>query len=151
SRGQVTGANSVWVFDDEHMPSLPGFVLHRTVTKARELFAASPAIRQLATLRLVVDLPQDLDAITREDRRLVEAFLRFAKDCRAHESYIAKHRRPWWSVRLHPPAPILATYMARRPPVFVRNLAGARHINIAHGLYPRVTLSAAALDALARH
>jgi len=31
--------------------------------------------------------------------------------------------------------------MARRPPAFVRNLADARHINIAHGLYPREPLA----------
>jgi hypothetical protein len=30
--------------------------------------------------------------------------------------------------------------MARRPPAFTRNVAGARHINIAHGLYPRAEL-----------
>jgi hypothetical protein len=47
------------------------------------------------------------------------------------------------------PAPILATYMARRPPAFVRNLAGARHVNIAHGIYPREPLSPLALDRLA--
>jgi hypothetical protein len=45
--------------------------------------------------------------------------------------------------------------MARRPPAFVRNLAhrseGARHINIAHGLYPRGAMSPASLDALARY
>jgi hypothetical protein len=41
--------------------------------------------------------------------------------------------------------------MARRPPAFVRNLAGARHINIAHGLYPRAPMTDAALDALARY
>jgi hypothetical protein len=41
--------------------------------------------------------------------------------------------------------------MARRPPAFVRNLAGARHINIAHGLYPRDPLSPGVLDALARY
>jgi hypothetical protein len=39
--------------------------------------------------------------------------------------------------------------MARRPPAFVRNHCGARHINIAHGLYPREALSDATLDALA--
>ena len=39
--------------------------------------------------------------------------------------------------------------MARRAPAFVRNLAGARHINIAHGLYPRAPLEASVLDALA--
>jgi hypothetical protein len=40
--------------------------------------------------------------------------------------------------------------MARRPPAFVRNLAAARHINVAHGLYPRERLSTECLDALAR-
>ena len=41
--------------------------------------------------------------------------------------------------------------MARRPPAFVRNDVEARHINIAHGLYPRQDLSAATLDNLAAH
>ena len=31
--------------------------------------------------------------------------------------------------------------MARRPPAFVVNKADARHINVAHGLYPREGLS----------
>jgi hypothetical protein len=39
--------------------------------------------------------------------------------------------------------------MARRPPRFVRNCAAARHINIAHGLYPIEALPDAALDNLA--
>jgi hypothetical protein len=51
-------------------------------------------------------------------------------------------------VGLREPAPILATYMARRPPAFTRNLAGARHINIAHGLYPRVDLPDDAVERL---
>jgi len=62
---------------------------------------------------------------------------------------VARHRRPWWSVRLLPPAPILVTYMARQPPVFVLNRAAARHLNIAHGLYPRAPMSPAALERLA--
>ncbi len=49
---------------------------------------------------------------------------------------------------LREPAPILATYMARRPPAFVRNVAGAHHINIAHGIYPREALPDRALDRL---
>lgn len=39
--------------------------------------------------------------------------------------------------------------MARRPPVFVRNPAEARHINIAHGLYPRQQIAPKVLDRLA--
>ena len=59
--------------------------------------------------------------------------------------------RPWWSVRLREPAPILATYMARRPPAFVYNYAQVRHINIAHGIYPREPLEASVLIELARY
>jgi len=45
-------------------------------------------------------------------------------------------------------APILTTYMARRPPAFVHNPAHARHLNIAHGLYPRESFSQTVLDNL---
>jgi len=41
--------------------------------------------------------------------------------------------------------------MARRPPAFVRNLADARHINIAHGIYPRQALTDLALRRIAEH
>ena len=51
-------------------------------------------------------------------------------------------------VGLRAPAPILCTYMARRAPAFVRNKVLARHINIAHGLYPRAPLSNAELRAV---
>ena len=67
----------------------------------------------------------------------------------ADKSYVARHRRAWWAVALRLPAPILCTYMARRPTAFVRNRCGARHLNIAHGLYPRETLPSAVLDNLA--
>jgi hypothetical protein len=40
--------------------------------------------------------------------------------------------------------------MARRPPAFVINKADARHINIAHGLYPRGPMSAQAQMTLVR-
>ena len=38
--------------------------------------------------------------------------------------------------------------MARRPPAFVQNEVDARHINIAHGLYPRQGFSKATLRKL---
>jgi hypothetical protein len=38
--------------------------------------------------------------------------------------------------------------MARRAPAFVRNVVKARHINIAHGLYPRAPLNDGALTAI---
>jgi hypothetical protein len=38
--------------------------------------------------------------------------------------------------------------MARRAPAFVLNKAGARHINVAHGLYPRVSMDESTKSAL---
>jgi SAM-dependent methyltransferase len=148
-RGQVTGANSVWITQNGHS-GLPERFLFASVTRARELFAAGEAIQDVTVLRRVIDLPADLDVLDVDERRLVEAFLKIAKKLGAHRGYIAKNRKAWWSVGLKDPAPILATYMARRPPTFVRNLAEARHINIAHGLYPRETLPQQALDRLAQ-
>ncbi|MFO7180206.1 MAG: class I SAM-dependent methyltransferase [Pseudomonadota bacterium] len=149
-RGQVTGANAVWIAGP-HAAGLPDAVLYPTVTRARELFAAQGALLDLGVLRRVIDLPEDLDAFSGSERAAIERFLRKARALGAHEGFIARHRRVWWAVGLRAPAPILATYMARRPPAFVRNPRGARHLNIAHGLYPRVSLSAGALDALAAY
>jgi len=124
-------------------------VLFRSITRARELFDAGPALLSDERLRLVIDIPPDLDVFDSGERKLIDRFLRKAKRAGAGKGYIASHRRAWWSVGLRAPAPILATYMARRPPAFVRNLVDARHINIAHGLYPRELVPELALSRLA--
>jgi adenine-specific DNA-methyltransferase len=149
-RGQVTGANRIWIAG-QHSVGLPPSVLYPAVTKARELFEAGTVLTDASALRHVIDLPVELSALDEQDRKAVERFLRRAKESGANKSYIAENRKAWWSVGLKEPAPILATYMARRPPAFVRNIAQARHINIAHGLYPRDTLPEKALLSLARY
>lgn len=147
-RGAVTGANKVWIADDD--ADLPDSVLFPSVTKARDLFRAGDKLADAGALRRVIDLPVDLDVFDGGDRKRVDRFIKRAKAMGAHSGYVAQNRRAWWSVGLRGPAPILATYMARRPPAFVRNLADARHINIAHGLYPREPLAPELLDRLAR-
>ncbi len=148
-RGAVTGANATWI-TTANDPQLPKRTLFPSVTKAREPFDADDSVlSSLLSLRAVIDLPADLSELDEDDRELVNRFLRYAERDGAHSSYIARHRKPWWSVGLRSPAPILATYMARRPPAFVRNLAGARHVNVAHGIYPRDPLSDDALNNLA--
>jgi adenine-specific DNA-methyltransferase len=149
-RGQVTGANAVWVRPPDSADVPPRFRFP-AVTRARELFAAGPALLPATPLRVVIDLPADLDGLPAHDRELVSAFIAGAARAGAADGYIARHRRPWWRVGLAGPAPILASYMARRPPTFVRNTAAARHLNIAHGLYPREPLPGAVLDRLAAH
>ncbi len=146
-RGAVTGANAIWVL--RHQADLPPSVLYPAVTRARELFAAGTVLSDDGHLRLVVDIPSELDELDNTDREKVSRFIGSAKQAGADKGYIAAHRRTWWSVGLTAPAPILATYMARRPPAFVLNAAEARHINIAHGLYPRQDLDAHTLTRLA--
>ena len=124
-------------------------MLFPSVTRAIELFNASDGILpSTRNLRAVIDLPADLDLVDSADRRRIDRFLRAAEHRGVRAGYIARNRNPWWSVGLRAPAPILATYMARRPPAFVRNVAGARNVNIAHGIYPRESMSTATLDAL---
>ena len=146
-RGQVTGANSVWIAGD-HAKGLPKKYLLPTVTKARELFAVGDVLADAGALRRVIDLPADLDELSRDARSAVERFLSWAKAQHVDLGYVAQNRRSWWSVGLREPAPIICTYMARRPPAFVRNKCDARLLNIAHGLYPREPLTEESITAL---
>lgn len=147
-RGQVTGMNEVWIAG-RHAAGLPASVLFPAITRAQELIALpSYRLDHDWALRRVIDLPADLPVLRDDERERVERFLAWARERGADQTYIARHRSPWWRVNLKPPAPILMTYMGRRPPVFVRNFCGARHINIAHGLYPRETFADDDLDLL---
>ncbi len=148
-RGTATGANATWV-TDQGDPLLPASVLRPAVTRAVELFAlGSAALSDPSALRAVIDLPADLATLDDESRALVDRFLEAARRAGVADGYIARHRRPWWSVKLRDPAPILATYMARRPPTFVRNLAEVCNLNAVHGIYPVEPMSEAALCQLA--
>jgi hypothetical protein len=149
-RGQVTGANKVWIAGP-HSEGLPESVLFPSVTRAKELFHVGKALDDNSLLKRVIDLPVDLSEMDRAHRKIIERFLETAKELGADRGYIASNRKAWWSVGLKQPAPILATYMARRPPAFVRNMASARHLNIAHGLYPREALSEAVLTSLVEY
>lgn len=147
-RGTVTGANGVWIAG-EHSVGLPASVLFPTITKAREVLDAHEGLlSDSMKLRCVIDIPSDLDELDTADRKAVAKFLKVARAMGASSGYVARHRRAWWSVGLRAAAPIISTYMARRPPGFVINKADARHINIAHGLYPRDHLSEKAKRAL---
>lgn len=141
-RGTVTGANGVWIAG-AHSVGLPEAVLFPTITRAREVLEADGLLSDSHRLRRVIDLPADLDELDTPARKAVEKFLKVAKSMGANTGYVASHRKAWWAVGLRAAAPIISTYMARRPPGFIINKADARHINIAHGLYPREHLGEA--------
>jgi len=113
-RGQVTGANKVWI-TAAGAGGVPPTYEFPAVTRAAELYRAAGQLTGTAGLRCVIDLPADLGCLPPDERAAVEAFLAGARAAGADASYIARHRAPWWRVRLRPPAPILASYMARRP------------------------------------
>lgn len=139
-RGQVTGANKIWIAGP-NTPGVPWKFLKPTITRAEELIRAEPSLDRSDHLARVIDLPRSLDKLDREAKKAVERFISWARSAGAADGYIARHRSPWWAVRLGEPAPIVCTYMARRCPAFVRNRAGARLLNIAHGIYPREEMS----------
>ena len=127
---------------------LPDSVLYPSVTKARELFASGTHLTSDAHLKCVVDIPLNYQALDEESVYRIERYIAHARSVGADQGYIARHRKAWWSVGLGADAPILATYMARRPPRFVRNVVHVRHINVVHGLYPRESYSDHDLDLL---
>lgn len=148
-RGSVTGCNRVWI-ESGDAPKLPHRFLVPAVTSARDLLAVSKVLDSDEKLRRVVDLPVSLAGLTAAERKAVNVFLAWARRQEADESYIARHRAAWWSVGYKQPAAILCTYMARRAPHFVRNAIGARHINIAHGLYPREPMDTQTVDLIVK-
>ena len=122
-RGTVTRANGVWIAG-EHSAGLPDSVLFPTITRAREVFNSGGLLKDPDLLRQAIDLPTDLDELSVSDRKRVESFLKVAKSMGAHSGYVARRKGLVvnWASRS---GPIISTYMARRPPGFALNKAGA--------------------------
>jgi Methyltransferase small domain len=148
-RGQVTGANNIWVTQSNPFGIDEAFLIP-TITRARELIVAGEVLDETDHLKFVLDLPKELDGLSACQREAIDEFLKWAKSQGAADGFVARNRQKWWSVGLKTPAPIVCTYMARRAPAFVRNRAGARLLNIAHGLYPRETLGEQHLTAVVK-
>lgn len=149
-RGAVTGANKVWVVRRGDV-DLPESVLVPSVTKARELFEAGETLVSDLHLKCIVDIPLNYQSLDDNSVVRIEQYIAYAQSIGVDRGYVARHRRAWWSVGLGEPAPILATYMARRPPRFVKNCVCAGHINVVHGLYPRAKYSDQDVDLLLQY
>ena len=148
SRGQVTGNNRVWVTSANEFDLPPRFMFP-AITAATDITKTRGCrIDDLSQLRLVIDLPADLNALPDHEQQVIQRFLDWARSLGADKGYIASHRKPWWRVNLKSPPPVVMTYRGRRPPVFAVNGAGARLINVAHGLYPLAPLKAEAIEKL---
>ena len=151
TRGQVTGANDVYVLDaDQRL--LPATLVRPAVTRAREIIDGQVLTREgTAGLRRVVDLPADLDVLDADARQAALAFIERARAAGAHAGYVARNRKPWYVVAMRVAPAAFVSYMGRRPPVFAANPFAVSYINIAHGLYPRQALTPASLAGVLAH
>ena len=144
NRGTATGTNAYFALKRERAREL-GLERHciPTVTSADEIIAAGGVLRDSPDLKVVLDLPPTFD---RKVDRVVDAYLRSgetATDGKKPPSQgfnASQRRRVWYSVGLSRP-PIIATYMARRPPAFAANPDRLGILNIALGLTPKTPLT----------
>lgn len=138
-RGIVTGANGLFVLRRERARELGVEQWCRpAITGAEEILDAGGQVRDGPGRRLLLDVPPEVD---RWAHPQLDAYLRSGEDSRVDTGYITSRRRPWWSLgRIRPP-PIVASYMARRPPAFALNPDRLAIVNIAHGIFPSRPLS----------
>ncbi|HEX5314468.1 MAG TPA: N-6 DNA methylase, partial [Gammaproteobacteria bacterium] len=85
-RGQVTGANELWI-DNEAARDVPSRLKLATVTSARELIEAGDELSCANHLRRVIDLPPDLDGLDDGEREAVLQFLAWVKQRGGHRGY----------------------------------------------------------------
>ncbi len=148
-RGIATGANKFWVrtgdLDLDERLTVP------VVSHAREITSSKGAVLDPGRLARLIALPQDVESLrgrkARDARRVITEGEKLGID----KGYVASSRKCWWSIPLGDPAPILMTYMARRPPTFVANPGGIRSLNVVHGVYPMIELSEKALYGLVEY
>ena len=151
TRGQVTGANPVWVLPPGQT-LLPERLTLPTVTRAREIIddvIGTP--EAVGRLKRVASLPRDLAVLAPAERHAADLFIRLAQQAGADLGYVARQRKPWHWLDLRAPPAALVSYMGRRPPVFRANPQAVSYLNIAHGLYPRQPLPAGLLQRLLTH
>jgi SAM-dependent methyltransferase len=152
-RGVVTGANDFFVLSRVEAELLGLLRWCRpAITSAQEILESEGVIRDGPDRRLLLDIPAELD---RRAHPELDAYLKRGESAEEGgtpicERYIARHRRPWWSVGHQGVPPVVVTYMARKPPAFATNPDGLALINVAHGIYPSYPLPLESLEHLVR-
>lgn len=154
-RGLATGHNGFFILNEEEIASRglpmavfkpilpsPRYVTEDEITGDRN---GNPKIERRCFL-LDTRLPED--TVKRRFPAL-HAYLEKGKSEGFHRRYLCRHRSPWYSQELRPPAPIVCTYLGRgdaksgRPFRFILNRSLATVANVYLAMYPRPVLSRA--------
>ena len=153
-RGQVSGANHFFVLTREQarergveqwcMPA---------ITSAEEILDSGGVVLDTPERKLLLAVPPDIDRTAHPalDRYLRRGERRIGDKEAVRKGYVASRRSPWWNLGSLRPPPIVASYMARRAPVFALNPDGLVLLNVAHGVWPTLDLSESQLAALVAH
>lgn len=141
-RGVATGGNQFFVmsWSEAAFRSLSSFA-KPVVSAGKQVLGCGGALAADG-LDCIILLPRELDGLCPSDRQAAERYLADGRAAGVADRYLCRHRNPWWWLGPLKPAPIVASYMARRPPAFALNQDGALLLNIAHGLFPRVPMTA---------
>jgi hypothetical protein len=148
-RGVATGANRFFVMRPEEARQLGLAAFARPVVSAAQQIIDSAGSMAPADYDVLVLLPRDVDGLPEPRRQAARRFIERGEREGIPQRYLCRHRAPWWWLGEPRPAPIIASYMARRPPAFALNPQGLLILNIAHGIHPRQDLPRPRLEALA--
>lgn len=153
-RGQVTGGNKFFLISRSRARELGVEAWCKpAISSAEEILDSGGVVRDAPERRLLLAVPGNVD---RKAHPHLDRYLRRGERRRGNEAavklgYVASRRNPWWNLgRLDAP-PIVASYMARRAPVFALNPDGLVLLNVAHGVWPTVELSEEQLELLVQH
>lgn len=119
------------------------------ITDAREILDSGGLVRDTANCKLLLRVPKEVNrkSYPQLDQYLRRGEVGHGDKPAVAETYTGSHRRRWGYLGDQAPAPVVASYMARRAPAFALNPDGLALINIGHGLYPIHPMNA---DRLAR-
>lgn len=148
SRGLVTGANGYFVMTqaDAAARGLERWV-EPVISSAREVQTAfRGGVIDMATLRCLLVAPREIP--DDDDHRPLLDYLKLGAREGHDRGYIASRRRPWWYLGRLPRPTVVATYMTRTGPVFLRNEHRLPILNVAHGLYPHRPMTESELHGL---
>ncbi len=142
SRGQVTGANGFFVMSQRRACDLGIEVFCiPVISAAREILTSGGVVTNGPLRRVALCVAPQLDLA---GAPALARYIAAGEAAGLHRRYVPSHRKPWYAVEYSRP-PIVATYMARRPPSFAVNPEGLGVLNIAHGLFPRTPMDFGAL------
>lgn len=151
-RGLVTGDNSYFILNIDKIAKhgLPMEVFRPILPSPRylkddEIQADESGLPLLQHRLFLLDTRLGEEQIQEQYPSLF-SYIQDGKARRIPERYICRHRAPWYSQEVRPPAPIVCTYLGRgdaksgRPFRFILNHSKATVANVYLAMYPKPNL-----------